>query len=167
MYLRDELVGHVAMMEALGRPIGSRNPMFPTRTGARHGRHGVGDRLTGAVERANAKRAEDGKQLLPDRMTPHTLRRTFTSLALAAGRNPRWVMAQLGHADARLTLSIYAQVVQRQATDQALIWRLMRFAGEPERVAGIGAFGPANDPTSLDLAEGAAGRSRLDVEGSA
>jgi hypothetical protein len=42
-------------------------------------------------------------------------------------------MAQLGHADARVTLSIYAQVVQRQATDQALIWRLMRFAGEPEQ----------------------------------
>jgi integrase len=97
-----------------------------------HGRHGVGDRLTGAVERANAKRAEEGKQLLPDRVRPHTLRRTFASLALAAGRNPRWVMAQLGHADARLTLSIYPQVVQRQATHQALIWRLMRFAGEPE-----------------------------------
>jgi integrase len=86
MYLRDELVEHVAAMEGLGRPRGSRKPMFPTRTGGRHGRHGVGDRLSGAVERANAKRAEEGKQLLPDRVTPHTLRRTYASLALAAGR---------------------------------------------------------------------------------
>jgi hypothetical protein len=57
MYLRDELVEHVATMEGLGREMGSRQPMFPTRTGGRHGRHGVGDRLAGAVERANAKRA--------------------------------------------------------------------------------------------------------------
>jgi integrase len=167
MYLRDELVEHVAMMEALGRPMGSRKPMFPTRSGARHGRHGVSDRLTAAVERANAKRGEEGKQLLPDRVTPHTLRRTYASLALAAGRNPRWVMAQLGHADARVTLSIYAQVVQRQVADQALIWRLMRFAGEPEKAPSDGSFGPTNGPTSADLAEGTAGEIPHEAEKSA
>jgi integrase len=160
MSLRDELVEHVAMMKALGRPMGSRNPMFPTRTGARPDRGGIGNRLGGAVQRANAKRAEEGKQLLPGRVTPHALRRTFASVALAAGRNPRWVMAQLGHTDARVTLSIYAQVVQRQATDQALIWRLMRFAGEPEKVDSGRSFGPTNDPTSPFLADGAAGDSR-------
>lgn len=75
--------------------------------------------------------------LLPDNVTPHTLRRTFASLALAAGRDPRWVMAQLGHADARLTLSVYAplnvyaQVMQRQRIDEALVWQLMRFPAEP------------------------------------
>lgn len=108
-----------------------------------------------------------GKQLLPDRVTPNTLRRTYASLALAAGRNPRWVMGQLGHADARVTLSIYAQVVQRQATDQALIWRLMRFAGEPETGAWDGLFGPTNGPMSVDLADGTAGGSRSSVERSA
>ena len=69
-------------------------------------------------------------------------------------------MAQLGHADARVTLSIYAQVVQRQVIDQALIWRLMRFAGEPETALLAGPFGPMNGPTSADLAEGTAGGSR-------
>ncbi|MQA76311.1 MAG: tyrosine-type recombinase/integrase [Solirubrobacterales bacterium] len=167
MYLRDELVQHVAAMEALGRPIGARAPLFPTSTGRRHTRGRVGSLLAGAVERANRKRAEDGEQLLPDRVTPHTLRRTFASLALAAGRNPRWVMAQLGHADARVTLSIYAQVVQRQAGGQALIWRLMRFAGEPETVDSVGSFGPTNGPTSPDLADGAAGDSRFKGEKSA
>jgi integrase len=38
--------------------------------------------------------------LLPERVTPHTLRRTFATLSLAAGRDPRWVMGQLGHSDA-------------------------------------------------------------------
>lgn len=70
--------------------------------------------------------------LLPAKVTPHTLRRTFASLALAAGRDPRWVMSQLGHADARLTLNVYAQVMQRQRIDEALIWQLVRFPGEPE-----------------------------------
>jgi hypothetical protein len=72
-------------------------------------------------------------------------------------------MGQLGHADARVTLSIYAQVVQRQVTDQALIWRLMRFAGEPENDASDGSFDPTNGPTSVDLADGTAGR--IPVEG--
>jgi integrase len=168
MYLRDQLVEHVAAMEALGRPIGARAPLFATRSGRRQGRGGIGGRLLGgAVERANAKRAEEGKQLLPDRVTPHTLRRTFASLALAAGRNPRWVMAQLGHSDPRLTLSIYAQVVQRQGTDQALIWRLMRFAGEPERGPVSGSFGPTNGPTSPLWADGTVGESRPGAEKSA
>jgi hypothetical protein len=70
--------------------------------------------------------------LLSEKVTPHTPRRTFASLALAAGRDPRWVMAQLGHTDARFTLNVYAQVMQRQRVDKALIWRLMRFPDEPE-----------------------------------
>ena len=47
--------------------------------------------------------------LLPEKVTPHTLRRTFASLALAARRDPRWVMAQLGHTDPRVRLNVYAQ----------------------------------------------------------
>jgi hypothetical protein len=35
-------------------------------------------------------------------------------------------MGQLGHTDARLTLNVYAQVMQRRRVDEALIWRLMR-----------------------------------------
>lgn len=70
--------------------------------------------------------------LLPERVTPHTLRRTFATLSLAAGRDPRWVMGQLGHTDARLTLGLYTQVIQRQRVDHDLIWELMRFPDEVE-----------------------------------
>jgi hypothetical protein len=58
MYLRDELVQHVATMEALGRPTGARAPLFATRSGRRPSRGSLGERLAGAVERANARRAE-------------------------------------------------------------------------------------------------------------
>ena len=83
--------------------------------------------------------------LLPDKATPHTLRRTFASLALAAGR------------DARLTLNVCAQVMQRQRVDEALIWQLMRFPDEPEQRA----FSPTNSPTSrLGMSSAFPARSR-------
>jgi hypothetical protein len=51
-------------------------------------------------------------------------------------------MAQLGHTDARLRLNVYAQVMQRQRFDEALIWQLTRFPDEPEAHA----FGPTHAP---------------------
>lgn len=50
---------------------------------------------TGIVQRVNERRAAEGRLLLPDRVTPHTLRRTFASLCFFAGRDLRWVMGQL------------------------------------------------------------------------
>lgn len=45
------------------------------------------------------------------RVMPHTLRRTFVSLALiASGNDIRWVMGQVGHADHKMTYSVYAQL---------------------------------------------------------
>jgi Phage integrase family len=93
------------------------------------------------VKRVNERREKEGRMLLPEKVTPHTLRRTFASLAVAAGRDPRWVMGQLGHTDARLTLNVYAQVMQRHRVDEALI-RHMRFPDEPEERH----RGPANEP---------------------
>ena len=52
-------------------------------------------------------------------------------------------MGQLGHTDARLTLTVYAQVMQRKRVDRELVSGLMRFPDEPEK----GSFGPTNDPT--------------------
>jgi len=149
LFLADELREHVAAMQALRRPTGARKPMWPTLTGGRLNPSNVRNRLfANAVEKANERRAENGGMLLPGRVTPHTLRRTFASLALTAGRDPRWVMGQIGHSDARLTLSVYAQVMQRQRVDHALILKLMRFSDEPKRRRVGGGFGPMNGPTT-------------------
>ena len=151
MLLADELREHVA-----ARGIGVGHPMWLTWKGGRlnpsnirtrllRSSLGPGKRQTrskgtkpkrpkGVVERVNERRAQEGKMLLPERVTPHTLRRTFASMALMAGRDPRWVMGQLGHSDARLTLSVYAQVMQRQRVDGDLVWRLMRFSDEAKTV---------------------------------
>jgi integrase len=42
------------------------------------------------VKRANTRREQDGRMLLPARVTPRTLRRTWAMLALTAGRDVRW-----------------------------------------------------------------------------
>ena len=41
------------------------------------------------------------------------MRRTFISLLLAIGEDVPYVMGQVGHADPKMTLSIYAQVMFR------------------------------------------------------
>ena len=44
-------------------------------------------------------------------VTPHTLRRTFASILAECGVAPRRAMYLLGHTDAKLTLSVYQQVL--------------------------------------------------------
>jgi integrase len=138
-YLGDELRAHAAAKKLL--PGG---PMFPTRTGGRLNDHNIRQRLLPeeCVRRANEKRAERGALPLPKKVTPHTLRRTFASLCFFAGRDARYVMSQLGHKDARLTLAVYAQCMERRRVDYELVWALMRFADEPEQRRAGPAFGP-------------------------
>lgn len=139
-YLLGELRPHLAAVPGrLRREPTPATPVFPTRTGGRLNASNVRTRLlTETVKRANEKRGKQGKLLLPSRVTPHALRRTFASLALTAGRDVSWVMSQLGHKDARMTLEVYAQVLKRKRVDRQLVWKLMRFNGEDEEVAGVG-----------------------------
>jgi integrase len=81
------------------------------------------------------KRARRGAMRLPDKVTPHTLRRTFASLCFFAGRDLRWVMGQLGHDNPSMTLRVFAQCMKRSRIDHGLVWRLMRVPTEPERRA--------------------------------
>lgn len=153
-FLLDELRPHLATAQ----PTPQR-PIFHSRTGNALNPSNIRTRLIAeCVDRANERRGEAGKILIPDKVTPHALRRTFASLALAAGRDPRWVMAQLGHTDARLTLNVYAQVIQRQRVDRDLIWRLMRFPDEQEAAPMPGRIGPMNGPTGPVAPSEAGGR---------
>jgi hypothetical protein len=50
----------------------------------------------------------------PTSRTPHTLRRTYISIALLAnGFDVTWVMAQVGDADSKMPIDVYAQLEQR------------------------------------------------------
>ena len=146
-FLVDELRAHLGSLPAALRDReGTALPLFPTRTAGRLNASNIRNRLLngtpardgkpgikGVVERANERRAAEGRLLLPATVTPHALRRTFATLCFFAGRDLRWVMGQLGHDDPRMTLAIYAQCMKRNRIDDGLVWTLMRFPDEPER----------------------------------
>ncbi|HMJ02272.1 MAG TPA: site-specific integrase [Conexibacter sp.] len=85
--------------------------VFATSTGERDNPSNVRNRfLAAAVERANVALEDAGGQPI-GHVTPHSLRRTFASLLLASGADVPYVMAQLGHADPKMTLGVYAKVI--------------------------------------------------------
>ncbi len=47
----------------------------------------------------------------------HSLRHTFATLSLEAGRSVKWVSQQLGHRDASLTLNTYAHALPDEEYD--------------------------------------------------
>ena len=108
--LRDELDRYPKPVNAAPETL-----VFGTSTGGRQGATNVRRRiLAPAVARANERLDRDGIERLPERLTPHSLRRTFASLLFAIGDDPRRVMTQMGHTTANLTLSIYAQEMARE-----------------------------------------------------
>jgi integrase len=66
------------------------------------------------VGRANERLDRDGLARLPERLTPHSLRRTYASILVALGNDPTYVMGQLGHTDPGLTLRIYSHQMRRR-----------------------------------------------------
>jgi len=146
-FASGELRRHVADTAGRGRPVAMRKPMFPTSKGTRISQNNVRRMLREVVKRTNHRRDEEGKTPLPP-VTPHSLRVTFASLCFFAGRDPAWVMGQIGHTDARLTLEVYTRTLQRKKVDRALVWRLMRFADEPGEWPGA----QPNDPTKRPMA---------------
>jgi integrase len=53
--------------------------------------------------------------------TPHTLRRTYISLLLAAGCDPAYVQQQVGQTDPTLTLRIYQQLLKRKRREECWV----------------------------------------------
>jgi integrase len=85
--------------------------VFATATGRRDSPENVRGRfLARAVERANEALSRSGADPI-GHVTPHSLRRTFISLLLAADAPVPYVMAQAGHADPKMTLGIHASVI--------------------------------------------------------
>ena len=104
---------------------------FPTLTGARQSADNFRARvLRVAVKRANERLAERDLPPLPDKITPHALRRTFCSLLYALDETPPVVMQEMGHTDPGLALKVYAQVMRRGEYEEAKLRVLVD--GSPE-----------------------------------
>lgn len=108
--LRDELSDYRAREDIPAEAL-----VFGTATGRPQGATNVRRRvLAKAVKRANVLLTENNAEPLRDGLTPHSLRRTFASLLFAIGETPPYVMAQMGHTTANLTLAIYARQMDRR-----------------------------------------------------
>lgn len=57
--------------------------------------------------------AKDRLPPLPQKLTPHSLRRTFASILYALGEDPGVVMDEMGHTDPALSLRAYRQSMRR------------------------------------------------------
>ena len=76
-------------------------------------RQRVGAILHAAQALATEQIEAEGRPPMPT-TTPHTMRRTYISIALLAnGFDVKWVMSQVGHADSKMTMDVYAQLEQR------------------------------------------------------
>lgn len=104
---------HIARLRRLGMPSGPRAFLVPNAQGGRSDRGRVSGVLAKASAQASERQLARGLPPLPS-TTPHALRRTYISIALVANSfDVKWVMAQVGHADSRMTLDVYAQLEQR------------------------------------------------------
>jgi integrase len=61
------------------------------------------------MARAADRRALRGDAVLPPRITPQALRRSFVTLCAQLGRSAAWVQRQIGHADMTTMQRYYLQ----------------------------------------------------------
>jgi integrase len=115
--MTPDLVGavtdHLDRLARAGRPTQPTDYLAQSLTGGRISRQRVAAVVRDAAQAATQAVAARGLPPLPA-TTPHSLRRTYISIALLANSfDVKWVMSQVGHADSKMTMDVYAQLEQR------------------------------------------------------
>jgi len=111
--LVETVVEHLDRLRRMGAPTGPDDYLVPSLHGTRMSYERVERIVRDAAKLASEKLTARGLPPLPH-TTPHTLRRTYISIALLANNfDVKWVMGQVGHADSKMTLDVYAQLEQR------------------------------------------------------
>jgi integrase len=115
--LVEACVEHLDRLRRAGLPTGPDDYAVPNRRGGRLSRQRAAQIVGEAAALASQGLTTRGLPPLPH-TTPHTLRRTYISIALLANNfDVKWVMSQVGHADSKMTLDVYAQLEQRVQRD--------------------------------------------------
>ena len=127
--LVEEFVSHFDRLRRAGRRTDPDAYAFPNTRGGRIARQRVARIVGEAAAHASERVSQRGLPPLPH-TTPHTLRRTYISIALLANRfDVLWVMGQVGHADSKMTLDVYAQLQQRVKREHGRAFDTARQAG--------------------------------------
>jgi integrase len=146
--LVEELVIHLDRLRRAGHPTGPEAWAFPNSRGGRLSRQRAAKIVAEAAALASERMQTRGLPPLPH-VTPHTLRRTYISIALLANNfDVLWVMGQVGHADSKMTLDVYAQLQQRVKRQHGAAFdRLVRRAREQlEGTAAVRTDEPHGEP---------------------
>jgi integrase len=118
--LVDAVVEHLDRLRRIGAPTGPGDFLVPNLRGGRMDRQRVAKIVGQAAQAATERLGASGLPPLPN-TTPHTLRRTYISIALIANNfDVKWVMGQVGHADSKMTMDVYAQLEQRIKRDHGV-----------------------------------------------
>jgi len=127
---------------------GPDDPVFETRNGTRNTPDNVRRRiLAGVHERANVV-LEGRDEPKIGHLTPHTLRRTFASLLAELGVSPRRAMYLLGHADPKVTMSVYQQVLDMGGSSVGALETVLGCTVDEAfaTLSGRAVLGPNKDP---------------------
>jgi hypothetical protein len=118
-------------LRRMGAPTGPEDYLVPNLKGKRMSYGRVEEIVRDAAKRASERLTAQGLPPLPH-TTPHTLRRTYISIELLANNfDVKWVMSQVGHADSKMTMDVYAQLQQRAKRDRGTKFdKLVRDARE-------------------------------------
>jgi integrase len=134
--LRDELLS----LRGRHQDASQSAYVFPTATGGRMSEDNFRSRVLGkaatvkggepvpgkgTIAQANKQLEGEGLRPLPERLTPHSLRRTFCSLLYALGEDPGVVMDEMGHTDPALALRVYRQSMRRGEDEKAAMRALV------------------------------------------
>ncbi|HEX7244010.1 MAG TPA: tyrosine-type recombinase/integrase [Solirubrobacterales bacterium] len=107
------IIEHIDRLRRAEMPTGPDDYLVPNTRGRRSSRQRLGKIVAKAARLASERLVARGLAPLPN-TTPHTLRRTYISIALVANEfDLKWVMNQVGHADSTMTMDVYAQLQQR------------------------------------------------------
>ena len=111
--LAEVIVEHIDRLRRAGMPTGPEDYLVPNARGGRISRQRIRKIVAAAAKLASERLVAKGLSPLP-KTTPHTLRRTYISIALLANEfDVKWVMDQVGHTDSTMTMDVYAQLQQR------------------------------------------------------
>lgn len=111
--LVEAVVEHLDRLRRIGAPTGPEDYLILNARGGQINRQLVAKVVRETATLASERLTARGLPPLP-RITPHSLRRTYISIALLANNfDVKWVMGQVGHADSKMTMDVYAQLEQR------------------------------------------------------
>jgi integrase len=117
--LREILTEHRQQRVSEGLPTGPDDPVLITSQGNARDRHNLRkDIVAPVLRRAEELLAARDGQPLPRGITPHKLRHTFASILVAIGKDPTYVMHQLGHTDPAFTLRVYSHIMRRSPEER-------------------------------------------------